>query len=230
MRTRHPFGASNAFYMAAIAVLVIVAAVFAGLYFNATHDSDSDAARLIGVAVGMDKPLPKALDPSFKDADGDLIADPPTDPSKFINPDTLVFSFVAENPEAYKVVWKDFTDHLAKVTGKKVEYSMTVGINEQLRDFAEGRLHVTGFNTGSVPLAVDLAGFVPVFTLGTQQTGGFLHMEIIVPADSPIQNVDDLRGHTITLVDFNSNSGCKAALVILKTKFNLLPERDYTIS
>ena len=31
----------------------------------------------------------------FADADNDMVADPPTDPTKVINPDTLVFSYVA---------------------------------------------------------------------------------------------------------------------------------------
>jgi hypothetical protein len=34
-----------------------------------------------------------ALDPRFKDADGDLVADPPSDPSQFVDPAVFIFSY-----------------------------------------------------------------------------------------------------------------------------------------
>ena len=182
--------------------------------------------RVVGAVTGMDHPLPKELDKKFHDANGDLIADTPA--AGLVDPDPLVFSFVADHPEDYKAVWKDFMEHLGKVTGKRVEYGMAGTTSEQVREFADGKIHVTGFNTGLVPMAVDLAGFVPAFSMGTGP-GGYLNMELIVPADSEIKEPADLRGHEITFVDVNSNSGCKAALVILKTKFALLPEQDYII-
>ncbi len=215
-----------------IAGLVVVAGVFAALFFKAKNENNettAESTKLVVAVTGMEQPLPKMLDGKFKDTNGDLVADVPTDKSKLIDPDTLVFSFVADNPADFKVVWKDFTDYLSSVTGKKVEYSMAGNIGEQIRDFSDGKIQVTGINTGSVPLAVNMCGFVPVVTMGKTRAGAQMHMEIIVPADSGIQSVDDVRGHTITFVDPNSNSGCKAAMVILKTKFDLLPGRDYFI-
>ena len=229
MRTGSSRAASDAFYLITIAFLIVIIGVFAILYVNAAHDTNTEGARVIGVVTGTDHPLPKSLDPKFKDANGDLVADTPMDPAELANPDPLVFSFVADHPEDYKAVWKDFADHLAKVTGKRVEYNMDTTTSDQIRDFADGKIHVTGFNTGSVPMAVNIAGFVPCVSMGTGTSGGYIHMELIVPADSQIQTPSDLRSHAITFVDVNSNSGCKAALVILKTKFNLLPEQDYTI-
>ncbi len=228
MRSGSRRAASDAFYLITIAFLIVIIGVFAILYFKATHEVNTEGAAVVGVVTGMDHPLPKALDKKFTDTNGDLIADTPADAAKQVDPNPLVFSFVADHPEDYRAVWKDFTEHLAKVTGKRVEYGMAGTTSEQIREFAAGKIHVTGFNTGSVPLAVDMAGFVPAFSMGAG-AGGYLHMEIIVPADSQIQTVPDLRGHDITFVDVNSNSGCKAALVILKTKFGLLPEQDYTI-
>src|SRR5438105_4443336 len=48
-------------------------------------------------AAGFSTPVVNKLDPSFTDADGDLIADAPADPSKLIDPPTITFCFVAND-------------------------------------------------------------------------------------------------------------------------------------
>lgn len=52
-------------------------------------------------------------------------------------------------------------------------------------------------------------------------------MKIIVPADSAVKKVEDLKGGRFTFVRPRSNSGCTAALVMLMKKHDLQPERDY---
>jgi phosphonate transport system substrate-binding protein len=52
-------------------------------------------------------------------------------------------------------------------------------------------------------------------------------MELLVPAGSPIKDPSQIKGHKVTFTRLDSNSGCKAPLVLLKEKYNLLPERDY---
>lgn len=64
-----------------------------------------------------------ALDARFTDANSDLLADAPTDSKDWIDPSTLVFSYTpVEDPAVYAEVWKEFVDHLAKETGKKVQF------------------------------------------------------------------------------------------------------------
>ena len=61
------------------------------------------------------------LDKRYCDVNGDLVADAPTDPSKWVDPDTLIFAYTpVEDPAVYKEAWSDFLDHMEKVTGKKV--------------------------------------------------------------------------------------------------------------
>ena len=54
-------------------------------------------------------------------------------------------------------------------------------------------------------------------------------MHIIVPADSDIRSIADLKGHELTLTEPGSNSGYKAPLILLRSRHGLEPERDFTL-
>lgn len=175
--------------------------------------------------------LSTQLDPKFVDADKDLVADPPTDPAKLVDPDPLVFSYIAtDDPLQAEETWKSVMDHLARATGKKVVYFPEArSTGDQIKALQEGRLHVTGFNTGSVPAAVNSAGFVPVCVMAAPDGSFTYQMELIVPADSPMKTPADLKGNELTFTDVNSNSGFKAPLVLLRDEFRLEPGRDYDV-
>jgi phosphonate transport system substrate-binding protein len=91
-------------------------------------------------------------------------------------------------------------------------------------------LHVTAFNTGSVPTAVSSAGFVPMFAPADKDGKFSYEMEILVRADAPIADAKGLRGKRIGFVALSSNSGAKAPLVLLRDKFELTPGRDYSFT
>ncbi len=216
-------------FLAAVIPVSIVAAVLWVQWVQrpkqeAVQSSHATARRL----MGLETPASNKLDPRFTDANGDLVADAPTDPKQFVDPPRLVFSYVAlEDPAPYQNAFKDFMDHLSKVTGKPVDYLPATTTNDQLKALRDGNLHVTGFNTGSVPIAVYLCGFVPMYKLATPAGDATLRTEIIVPADSPIQSPSDLKGKELTLTEPNSNAGYKAPLVLLRADHGLEPERDY---
>ena len=179
--------------------------------------------------VGLASKVSNRLDARYSDADGDLVADTPTEAAQLIDPDPLVFSYVAvEDPTEFRANFKEFMDHLAKVTGKRVQYHMATGPEEQLVALRDGQLHVTAVNTGSVPMAVNVAGFVPVAKLAGD-TGAAYQMELIVPADSAIQKPDQIKGRELALTEAGSNSGFKAPLVLLQSHFSLVPGRDFGI-
>ncbi|MGD9722534.1 MAG: phosphate/phosphite/phosphonate ABC transporter substrate-binding protein [Pirellulales bacterium] len=175
----------------------------------------------------MTSPTPRLMDPRFTDADTDLVADTPANAEQQISPDVLVFSYVA-GPEAAdeQEAWKDFVTHLENATGKKVELATFSTTDEQLSALAQGKLHVAAFNTGAVPLAVASCGFVPICTPGKGDGTFGTTMRVIVPAKSPVKSVKDLKGRTIAFTTRDSNSGCKAALAMLR-EYDLLPLRDY---
>ncbi len=168
------------------------------------------------------------LSSDYQDEDGDLIADPPGDLAKCINPVELIFSFIASADGNDPLeVWHEFAEAIAKRTDRKVNLVRYSDTGEQLRALRNGQLHITAFGTGAVPAAVNLYGFVPVCTLGREDGSCGYTMKIIVPADSDIKKVEDIRGRRMTFTRPRSNSGYKAALVLLMDEHNLQIEQDY---
>ncbi len=169
------------------------------------------------------------LDPRYTDADGDLVADIPTDESALINPDTLIFTYTpVEDPAVYQDVWQGFMDHMSELTGKEVQFFPVNSNAAQLEAMRSGRLHVAGFNTGGNPIAVACAGFRP-FAMMAANDGTFgYEMEIIVPADSEADAIEDLRGGEIAFTQETSNSGFKAPSAILASEFDMAAGEDFT--
>jgi len=191
-------------------------------------EAQQEGERLLLGTLGLAKPTKNKLDARFVDADGDLVADAPQDTTKWIDPDVLHFSYIAgEDARRQQDVWQQFCDALATATGKKVEYLLLDSPEDQLRALHDGRLEIAGVNTGNVPTAVNACGFVPVSTLGTSEGSFGYAVNFLVPADSSLQNIQDVRGKTIALTEKGSNSGYKAPLVLLMSDFNIFPQRDF---
>ncbi len=195
--------------------LGLLGATLATLLFAATASAAEDCPR-------------GDLDKRFCDRDGDLIADAPTDSSKWLDPSTLVFAYTpVEDPAVYKQAWSDFLVHLAKVTGKKVVFFPVQSNAAQIEAMRSGRLHIAGFNTGSNPLAVNCAGYSP-FTMMARADGKFgYEMEIITYPGSGINKVEDIKGKTLAFTSPTSNSGFKAPSAILKSEFKMLKDKDF---
>ena|SRR6478672_4684060 len=214
--------------MVILPATLIIAAVYA-LTAREFERASREKEQTLQAEMGFGQSsAPLHLDKRFADADGDLVADVPQDPAKQISPAKLIFSYIgASNADAERDNWKEFVVFLAQQTGKPVDIVVFKTTEEQIQALDDGKLHITGFNTGSVPEAVNTAGFVPVCTAGRdEKTIASYTMQIIVPADSSIRAAIDLKGHTIAFTDRTSNSGYKAALVHLKD-LGLLPQRDY---
>ncbi len=168
------------------------------------------------------------LDARYCDTNGDLIADTPTDESKLLDPDTLIFAYTpVEDPAVYKEAWSDFLAYLEEKTGKKVIFFPVQSNAAQIEAMRSGRLHIAGFNTGSNPLAVNCAGFSP-FTIMAKADGSFgYEMEILTYPGSGIEKVEDIRGQQLAFTSPTSNSGFKAPSAILKADFDMIPDRDF---
>ena len=169
-----------------------------------------------------------ALDQRFTDADGDLVADAPKDPKQFVDPPVLIFSYTpVEDPAVYAKVWDGFVKHLENVTGKKVQFFPVQSNAAQLEAMRAGRLHVSGFNTGSNPLAVNCAGFVPFAMMASRDNAYGYEMEIITFPGSGVTKVEDIKGKKMAFTSQTSNSGFKAPSALLKQKFGLEAGKDF---
>lgn len=224
--------------VAGVIPAAIVAVVLWFVWYQKPVEEGREATHQVMLRTsGLSRPTSNKLDTRFADADGDLVADPPTDPKDQLDPPTLVFSYVAipagedettaEDP--YKAAFVEFCQHLGKATGKQVEYRSFTSLNDQLKAMRDGKLHISGFNTGAVPMAVDLCGLVPICKLASAEGVASYRMRVIVPGDSSIQSLSDLKNHELTLTEPGSNSGYKAPLVLLRSQVGLEPERDYII-
>ncbi|MEC9368406.1 MAG: phosphate/phosphite/phosphonate ABC transporter substrate-binding protein [Pseudomonadota bacterium] len=168
------------------------------------------------------------LDARFEDKDGDLIADIPSDPSKQVDPSTLIFAYTpVEDPAVYAKVWDGFLQHMEKITGKKVQFFPVQSNAAQIEAMRAGRLHVAGFNTGSNPIAVACAGFRPFAMMASADNSFGYEMEIITYPGSGIEKVEDIRGKKLAFTSETSNSGFKAPSALLKSEFKMVAGKDF---
>lgn len=216
--------------VALVALVIAVAAIIyqvqvAGPLRERLDEQDALIAQLTGV---NNQQVINTLDTRYNDSDGDLVADPPKDASKQLDPAVLKFSYVATDSTSFKKAFAELTAAIGVATGKKVEYVDFDSSDDQLRAVRDGELHITALNTGAVPIGVCAAGFVPVAQMSDDSGAGGYHMAIIVPASSSMQKVQDLRDKELAVTEPTSNSGYKAPLIMLR-ELNLRPPKDYRL-
>ncbi len=89
------------------------------------------------------------LDTLYCDADGDLVADTPTDSRRLRDPSTMIFAYTpVEDPAVYANVFRPLMEHLQSCTGKRWVYFPVQSNSAQIEAMRSGRLHVAGFSTG----------------------------------------------------------------------------------
>ncbi|MGI9429588.1 MAG: phosphate/phosphite/phosphonate ABC transporter substrate-binding protein [Bythopirellula sp.] len=220
-----------------IAVLAVVAAAAGGTSYvasNLKQEAEDDLVERTVSNVFSNMAVTAKLDEVYQDADGDLVADAPEKAALLAKPTELVFSFIAsEDPANVPEVWEVATNAIGEKTSLPVTYLRLEDSKTQLAALRGGQIHVTAFSSGAVPTAVNQAGFVPLCTIGKAAAGdqpsefGYT-MQFIVKADSPIKDLKGLREKKIAFVRPRSNSGCKAAMILLWETHGLQPERDYS--
>ncbi|WP_336813323.1 phosphate/phosphite/phosphonate ABC transporter substrate-binding protein [Bosea sp. MMO-172] len=184
---------------------------------------------LAGPAQAQDCANRGTLDARYCDANRDLLADTPADASKQKDPDTLIFSYTpVEDPSVYENVFADFLAHLSKTTGKKIKWFGAESYAAQVEAMRSGRLHIAGVASGPTPFAVNLAGFVPIVAMAKKDDSIGYTLQLIVPKDSPIKTIADLKGKRVAHVAPSSNSGDTAPRILFKEK-GIVPGKDYEV-
>ena len=167
------------------------------------------------------------LDTQYCDANNDLVADRPTDPSKLKDPSTVIFAYSpVENPAVYQAVYQPFMDYLTSCTAKRVVFFPVQNNAAQIEAMRSGRLHISGFATGVVGFAVNLAGAVPFAVIGSERGVSGYKLFAIVKADSPYKSLTELKGKKVAHTAPSSNSGNLAPRVFFPD-LGLKPDEDY---
>ncbi len=169
------------------------------------------------------------LDVQYCDNNGDLVADAPTDPADLKDPDVLFFTYTPlEDPAVYVSMFQPFLDYIAKITGKEVRYYTTQSYAAEIEAMRSGRLTIAGISTGPTCFAVNLAGYVPFALMGTDKGEYGYKLQVIVPMDSPIKKLSDLKGHTVAHTEESSNSGNQAPRALFP-ELGITPGKDYKV-
>jgi phosphonate transport system substrate-binding protein len=162
---------------------------------------------------------------------GNPVQETPSDESELIDPDTIAFAVVpTEDPTVYEDTMQPLMDNIAEETGKEVEFFPLNSYAAQVEAMRSERLHVSGFSTGTVPFAVNLAGAVP-FSIQVSQEGDFgYRLWAITQGDNDeISSVEDFAGRTIAHTEPTSNSGNLAPRAIFEDQFGIVPGEDYEV-
>ncbi|MEX1080846.1 MAG: phosphate/phosphite/phosphonate ABC transporter substrate-binding protein [Halofilum sp. (in: g-proteobacteria)] len=187
---------------------------------------------MFGVTAAQAAECPNrgALDERYCDANGDLVADTPSDPSQQVNPDTLVFAYTpVEDPAIYADIWQPFIDHMEEVTGKDVRFFAVQSNSAQVEAMRSGRLHVAGFSTGPTPFAVNLAGAVPFALMGSEDGRFGYTLQLYTRKDSGIDEMADLEGKRVAHTSPTSNSGNQAPRALFPEE-GVVPGEDYEVT
>ena len=170
-----------------------------------------------------------ALDELYCDANGDLVADAPTDPAELNDPNTLVFAYTpVEDPAVYADIWAPFIAHLEDVTGKDVQFFAVQSNSAEVEAMRSGRLHIAGFSTGPTPFAVNLAGAVPFAIMGGEDGQFGYRLQVFTQVDSDITQVSDLAGKRVAHTSPTSNSGNQAPRALFPG-LGVIPDEDYEV-
>jgi len=242
---------------AVIPLILILAAggVFGVFYFLNQKQPPVDEGKILNGYVAAAEKFSKLAD-EYKDADSDLVADTPADAKE---PAELFFCDVpGPNPDADEQTWKAFLEHMTAATGKPCKYLKRVdagppqpgaapptddagepipqedvgavkSFSAQLGALKSGKLHVAAFTTGQVRQAVNTAGFRPLLVPADKGGKATYRVRVLVPANSKVQSLADLKGKTLAVSALSSNSGAKAPIVLLHDEGKLNPRTDFKI-
>ncbi|MDZ7745901.1 MAG: phosphate/phosphite/phosphonate ABC transporter substrate-binding protein [Halobacteriales archaeon] len=166
---------------------------------------------------------------------GQPVRETPDDPSKQLDPDTLVFT---ESPsedvqgrfeEDFQVVF----DRIEEETGKPVEFSKVSSYAASVEAMRSERAHIANFATGATPFAVNLAGAVP-FAGGLTPDNLFgYRLFATTRADAhDIRSVKDFARDDVKVghSEPSSNSGHQAPSALFDQYFDVTAGEDYKVN
>ncbi len=121
-----------------------------------------------------------------------------------------------ENPEEVEAQYQPLEDYLKKEIGREVELSVPTTYNAVVEAMVSGELDLAYFGGLTYVQARQRADVHPLFTEVNPRTGTTKYRSvIIVPADSNVRNVEDLRGKDFAFGSVSSTSGSLYPAIML---------------
>jgi phosphonate transport system substrate-binding protein len=122
-----------------------------------------------------------------------------------------------ENPEEVEAQYQPLEDYLNKKLGREVELSVPTTYNAVVEAMVSGELDLAYFGGLTYVQARQRADVHPLFTEVNPRTGTTKYRSvIIVPADSDVRKVEDLRGEDFAFGSVSSTSGSLYPSIMLQ--------------
>jgi phosphonate transport system substrate-binding protein len=134
------------------------------------------------------------------------------------DPDPLRVGVVPnQNPEKVEAEYEPFADYLSEQLGRKVELTVPTSYNAVVEAMVNDKLDLAYFGGLSYVQARNRGNVTPLVTEINPRTGDTTyHSVIIVPADSEIQDVSELRGKDFAFGSVSSTSGSLYPAIMLR--------------
>jgi phosphonate transport system substrate-binding protein len=210
-----------------------VAIGFAGNAIWQTHKADEARVQSEEASVratGLVDQNPKRLAVGFTDLHDTLLADPPSDPAKLVDPPAIILGHLEEKDDSDtpNISWPDFDKHLSEALGRPVTDTVVENGPSQIGKIKAGQITIMALHAADAPFLVNNCGYHPVAVLGDESGASGNRMDLMVPANSPLQHPSDLKGqHMLTCTGPLSIVGYRAAIVLLLQNEKLRPNVDY---
>ncbi|MCA1728691.1 MAG: phosphate/phosphite/phosphonate ABC transporter substrate-binding protein [Actinobacteria bacterium] len=122
-----------------------------------------------------------------------------------------------QNPESVEANYKPFGDYLSEQLGREVELTVPTSYNAVVEAMVNDKLDLAYFGGLSYVQARNRADVVPLVTEINPRTGDTTyHSVIIVPSDSDIQDVSELKGKDFAFGSVSSTSGSLYPAIMLR--------------
>lgn len=228
-------GSSGVFFIRVLLYggLIAAAGVVAYNYMDSLSDqearrkSDDKLVAFHGLSVATKQ----SLADGYADADGNLLADPPTaDSSAALDPATLTLAYYyGDDPNDKRIDWEGLRTKVSEITGKEVVAKPYLNSAPEIAAIKNGETHMVVVHASDTPYLVNHAGFVPVGVLGSKAEASGNHLAIAVKKDSKLKKLSDLRGVTLTCTRPDSITGYRAAVAVLSREAGMRPGVDYEV-
>ena len=132
----------------------------------------------------------------------------------------LVFAVVpAENASGVTDRYQPFVDYLAKQLGTKVTLRVANDYAAVIEGQRAGNIHIGYYGPASFSRALVTGVKITAFVIDVNSDGSKGYYSVFyVKKDSPYQNIEDLKGQALGLVDPNSTSGYNMPLFTLNKR------------